>query len=85
MKCLDNTKLLEDLKVSRETLNGTKAFCFPFYEFNDYAINVLKEAGFELAFIGGQRKATKGINKFKIPRITMHRNTTLKEYINYID
>ena len=85
MKCLDKTKLLEDLKVSRETLNGTKAFCFPFYEFNDYAINVLKEAGFEMAFIGGQRKATKGINKFKIPRITMHRNTTLKEYINYID
>lgn len=85
MKCLDKTKLLEDLKTSRETLNGTKAFCFPFYEFNDYAISVLKEAGFEMAFIGGQRKVTKGTDKFKIPRISMNHGTTLAQYANYIN
>ena len=85
MKCIDKNKLLEDLKLSRETLNDTKAFCFPFYEFNHYAINVLKETGFEIAFIGSQKKATKDVNKFKILRITININTTLKEYINFIN
>ncbi len=84
LKCSDKNLLLDDLKKSRETLSGTKAFCFPFYEYNDYAISVLKEAGFEMAFIGGGRKVTKGIDKFKIPRITIHKDTSLNSYINYV-
>lgn len=84
LKCLDRNVLLEDLRKSRETLNGTKAFCFPFYEYNDYAISVLKEAGFEMAFIGAGRRVTPGIDKFKIPRITIQRNTSLNTYINYV-
>ena len=47
-------------------------------------ISVLKEAGFEMAFIGGGRKVTKGIDKFKIPRITIHKDTSLNSYINYV-
>ena len=84
LKCSDKNLLLDDLRKSRETLSGTKAFCFPFYEYNDYAISVLKEAGFEMAFIGGGRKVTKGIDKFKIPRITIHKDTSLNSYINYV-
>ena len=84
LKCLDRNVLLEDLRKSRETLNGTKAFCFPFYEYNDYAISVLKEAGFEMAFIGAGRRVTPGIDKYKIPRITIQRNTSLNTYINYV-
>lgn len=84
LKCLDKSVLLQDLKKSRETLNGTKAFCFPFYEYNDYAISVLKEAGFEMAFIGGRRRVTKGINKFMIPRIPISRDTSLSSYIGYV-
>ena len=84
LKCGDKTELLNDLRISREYLDGTEAFCFPFYEYNDYAIETVKEAGFKMAFIGGMRKATPGINPYKIPRITMQKNTTLNEYINYI-
>jgi len=84
LKCGDKTELLNDLRTSREYLDGTEAFCFPFYEYNDYAIEVIKEAGFKIAFIGGMKKVTPGINPYKIPRITIHKNTTLNEYINYI-
>lgn len=84
LKCSDKNLLLDDLKKSRETLNGTKAFCFPFYEYNDYAISVLKEAGFEMAFIGGGRRVTQGIDKFRIPRITINRGTSLSTYISYV-
>ncbi|MDD5888728.1 MAG: polysaccharide deacetylase family protein [bacterium] len=85
LKCGDRASLVNDLKMSREVLDQTKAFCFPFYEYNDYAISVVKEAGFELGFIGGQRKVTKGIDKFKIPRIALNGSTTVEQYARYIN
>ena len=68
INCLPKDEILNDLRLSRETLNNAKAFCFPFYEYSDYSINLVKEAGFEMAFIGGSTKIKKGINPYKIPR-----------------
>ncbi len=85
LKCYDRTKLVADLKTSREVLGGTEAFCFPFYEYNDYGISALKEAGFKMAFIGGHRRATRGVDLFKIPRIPLTDYTTLAQYANYIN
>lgn len=84
LKCYDWDKLVADLKASREYLQ-TDAFCFPFYEYNDYGINALKEAGFKMAFIGGYRKASKGIDLYKIPRIPLNRYTTVEQYASYIN
>lgn len=85
LKCLNKDELLADLRLSREILNGTEAFCFPFYEFNDYGISALQEAGFKMAFIGGYRKAVRGDNLFKIPRIPLTDYTTLSQYASYIN
>lgn len=85
LKCADRSSLLEDLRASRETLDGTKAFCFPFYEYNDYALSVIEEAGFEMGFIGGGRMASPGINKLKIPRIPLSGSTTVEQYARYIN
>ena len=68
INCLPESDILNDLKLSRETLNNTKAFCFPFYEYSNYSINLVKEAGFEMSFIGGSTKIKKGIDPYKIPR-----------------
>ena len=68
INCLPESEILNDLKLSREALNNTKAFCFPFYEYSNYSINLVKEAGFEMAFIGGSTKIKKGIDPYKIPR-----------------
>ena len=68
INCLPESEILNDLKLSRETLNNTNAFCFPFYEYSNYSINLVKEAGFEMAFIGGSTKIKKGIDPYKIPR-----------------
>ena len=85
LKCLDREKLLSDLKKSRDTLNGTTVFCYPFFEYNDYAISVLKEAGFEMAFAGNRRKIRVGDNKFTLPRYGIVSTTTvsdIKEIVN---
>ena len=85
LKCYDKIKLVEDLKISREILGGTEAFCFPFYEYNDYGIAALQEAGFKMAFIGGYKKATRGVNLYKIPRIPLTDYTTLAQYEKYVN
>lgn len=85
LKCLDKTQLVADLKLSREVLGGTEAFCYPFYEYNDYSISALKEAGFKMGFIGGYRKATRGVDLYKIPRIPLTDYTTLDQYARYIN
>ena len=88
IKCMEKTKLLADLKASREKLNNTTYFCYPFYEYNDYAIKILKEAGFTMAFggpnEGGYTKAVPGINKFKIPRYVIMNYTTADNIKSYI-
>lgn len=84
LKCLDKEKIVADLKQSRAALHNTTAFCYPLYEYNNHALAAVKEAGFHLGFIGGQRKAKITSSKLLIPRITIHRDTTLDEYIEYI-
>lgn len=85
IKCLDREKLLEDLSLSRKKLNGTTIFCYPFYEYNNYSISVLKETGFTLAFAGGMKKATLSSDKYKIPRYVIYDQTTVEQLKSYID
>ena len=84
-----NDKLLADLKTSREKLDGSTVFCYPFYEYNEYSIKVLKEAGFTMAFAGekagGKTKVIPGIDKFRLPRWVIVDYTTKKQFISYVN
>ncbi len=88
IKCLEKSKLLEDLSASRTKLDNTTVFCYPFYEYNNYSIEVLKEAGFTMAFGGfgeaGVYKVKPGINKYKLPRYIIYNNTSEKDIASYI-
>ena len=85
IKCLDRETLLADLRQSREDLNGTTVFCYPFYEFNNYSISVLKEAGFTMAFGGqyGDMLVKVGMDKFRLPRFIISTSTTMNGLDNY--
>jgi peptidoglycan/xylan/chitin deacetylase (PgdA/CDA1 family) len=89
IKCMEKSKLLADLNMSRERINNTTYFCYPFYEYNDYSISVLKEAGFTMAFggygTGGNYKVKPGINKFKLPRYVIYNYTTENNIATYIN
>lgn len=87
--CLPEEQVLQDLKVSQEKLGGSKYFAYPFFDFNDRAINLLKQAGFNMAFIGqyntdGYAYPNK-TNKYKVPRKTIFDTTTMEEFISYLD
>jgi|GEM_PF-358978 len=83
IQCLDEKTLLADLALSREKLNNTTVFCYPFYEYNEYAISILKKAGFTMAFgglyAGGKYDMHVGDNKYKIPRVTMLNDTSVAD------
>lgn len=84
IKCKDKEYLLNDLKISSEKLGGSKYFCYPFYEYNNYSIDVLKDAGFTMAFAGGGRRAYIGVDKYQIPRFAIQYYDTEKNIANYI-
>ncbi len=83
--CYDKNKIVEDLKQSRESLNNTPYFCYPFYDYNNNAIEALKEAGFTMALAGGNQKVKKGVDKYKVPRYVVYNTTTVKEIENMIN
>lgn len=83
-KCKDKKILLEDLKKSREQLNGSTVFCYPFFEYNDYAIEIVKEAGFTMGFVGGRRRITLESNKLILPRYGVVSTTTVEDIANIV-
>ena len=85
MLCLSKDEVLNDLKRSIEITGSKKAFCFPFYAYDDNSINLVKEAGFELAFIGGGRKANRSDDKYHIPRYQIRQTTDINTFINYVN
>lgn len=85
--CESQEKIVGDLKASRDRLNNTTSFAYPFYEYNTRLIEILKETGFEMAFIGAD--TTLGASNlktdlFKIPRLTLSSLTTMEEFIEYL-
>lgn len=89
IKCLDRNKLLNDLRTSRYELDNTTYFCYPFYEYNNYSIEVLKEAGYTMAFAGESARSDNlvkvGSDKFRLPRFVVVNYTTMKKFIDYIN
>lgn len=82
--CSTRDQVFEDLSKSVEIIGSKNAFCFPMYVYNDTVLSVINEIGFKLAFVGGDRKATRSNDKYKVPRYHIYRSTTLDQFINMI-
>lgn len=89
IQCLDEKTIQEDLKKSREKLNNTTYFCYPFYEYNEYSIKMLKEAGFTMAFIGESTRSDNLVHvdsdKFRLRRFVITNITTINGLTNYFN
>lgn len=89
IKCMEEDKLLADLKLSREKLNNTTVFCYPFYEYNEYSIEMLKKAGFTMAFAGeragGEITVKVNADKYRLPRWVIVNWTTKDQFISYVN
>jgi peptidoglycan/xylan/chitin deacetylase (PgdA/CDA1 family) len=82
--CSSKEQVLQDLSTSVEITGSKNAFCFPMYVYNDTTMQVLSEIGFKLAFVGGDYKATRSSDRYKIPRYHIYRDTSLDQFINMV-
>ena len=89
IRCLPEEIIQKDLKASREKLNNTPYFCYPFYEYNDYAIKMLKKAGFRMAFIGESTSSDNLVHidsdRFKLRRFVITIYTTIADLDAYFN
>lgn len=85
MLCSTNEQVLNDLRTSISVTGSSNAFCFPLYAYDDNAINLVKEAGFKTAFIGGGYKVTQNTDKYHVPRYQIHHDTSLTTFINMVN
>lgn len=81
---LTKDELKADLQLSINKTDNNLAFCYPFYQKNNTMIEALKETGFRLAFVGGNRKAKQSDNKYAVPRYVVYKNTSLNSFINMV-
>lgn len=73
-------ELMSDLSLSVQTVGTNLAFCYPFYAYNNTLVQAVKDTGFQVAFVGGNRKSTRKNDKYKIPRYVVYKNTSLASF-----
>ncbi len=82
--CKDEEYVLNDLKTSQEKVGGSKYFAYPFFDHNERAIELLKKAGFNMAFVGQYNTngfSTPGkTDKYKVPRKTIFNSTSMAQF-----
>ena len=83
--CLSKDELVTDFQTSINKLNTNTAFCYPFYTYNNNAIEAIKQLGFKVAFAGGNRKAKRSDNKYLIPRYPIYKTTTMDQFISWVN
>jgi len=76
-------EIKSDLQKSAEALH-TKYFSYPYGQYNERVIAILKETGFRMAFTTQNGKVRKGDNPFKLKRYGISPYITLKRFQEYL-
>lgn len=67
-------KSYDELKGDTQKFNNelfdAKYLAYPYYTYTKDFVKVLKEENYKLAFAGEEEMATKGVNNYKVPRIS---------------
>ena len=79
-KCVDYNTGLADLKQSREILNNTTYLAYPFGEYTDSSIQLLKDAGYTMALTTNYGNAKVGDDLYLLPRIYIYNEYSLETF-----
>ncbi len=85
INCATLAEAKEDLQKSLDVIGNNDSFCFPFYYYSDTSIQAVKDLGFKIAFVGGNRKATRNSNKYLIPRYPILSDITIQQFKNIMN
>lgn len=85
LTCISKEEAISDLQKSIEILGNNLAFCYPFYAYNNTAIEAVKQLGFKVAFAGGSINASRESNLYTIPRYPIYKNTSFESFKNILN
>lgn len=85
INCATLEEAKTDLQKSLDIIGNNDSFCFPFYYYSDTSIQAVKDLGFKLSFVGGNRKATRKSNKYLIPRYPIHSDITMEQFKSIVN
>ncbi len=83
--CANYEEAKADLSLSLQEIKDNTSFCYPFYNYDDEAVQAVKDLGFRVAFAGGNRNATRNSNKYAVPRYPILSSITLNQFINIVN
>lgn len=79
-KCISYEQGMEDLKKSRDILNGSTYLAYPFGEYTNESIKMLKDSGFTMALTTNYGKAKVGDDPYLVPRIYFYNEYSLNTF-----
>ena len=85
INCYSYEKAKADIDQSIAIIGNTDSFCFPFYMYSETSLKVIKDAGFKLAFVGGNVNARRTNDKWLIPRYPVGSAITLNQFANIVN
>lgn len=85
INCYNYDQVIADLQQSVNVIGNKDSFCFPFYSYSEKSLQAVKDMGFKISFVGGNRKATRKNNKYLIPRYPIHNTITLERFKNIVN
>lgn len=83
--CANYDQAKADIQNSLNIIGDNTSFCYPFYQYDDEAIQAIKDLGFKVAFAGGNRKATRSSNKYLIPRYPIYNDHTASDIARMVN
>ena len=82
--CASKEDGLNDLKTSFDLLGTATALAYPFGDYTDLTKEVVKEAGFSLAFTTEWGKVSPGMDPYALPRVRVSAGNSLSSFISSI-
>ena len=83
-QCISKEEGLKDLTTSKEMLKTAISLAYPFGDYNDNTKEMLKEAGYDLAFTTEWGVVKPGMDKYALPRIRISDGNSLQTFIDSI-
>ena len=83
--CVDHDEGVADTRQSLEYVDGGFVYCYPFGDVNDHAVEILQEAGVQLAFTTEYGKIKPGMDLYRLPRIRVTGGAGLDRFIKSIE
>lgn len=83
--CVDSEEGVNDTRQSLEYVDGGFVYCYPFGDVNDHAVEILKEAGVQLAFTTEYGKIKPGMDLYRLPRIRVTGGAGLDRFIKSVE